>query len=376
MNNHGGNDRLNKNINKYLDWNIKQTKRLIDNKFSIKRNNNSISVIDLPVFKTKQQYSKFVAAARQAGYKFLNIGLTPVWKNTMDNNLLAWTSREIPIISAHGSSIKQQIKTGTPYSYFLNQDLILLKKIDPHGRWQINYDLFAGQHGKTRISSSHKKTKEDNIDLLLKELSISEKNDPHLLILEKIINDVAEVYKGTGRKICFEIPGTRGWSFFPEISELNLKFIVRKIKQRFPDASLCIDLGHVITWGRSKKHINNCLNILEKYKRHISMVHISSAGSWTKLFVEIFKQVNGSYYPDWHIKSLDLSLPIFERSMLGLLLSLRKLLVSELLEVSETRLPEVAINDYLKSIDHSEINNEAYFDELLKQGKILGYTNY
>lgn len=363
-----------KEIDKYLFWSLNQTRILFDKGFLVKKNNNSISALDLPIFKTEKEYNNLIKIAARSGYHNFNIGLTPIWLKK--SPLTVKTIKKMSIISAHGTSLKKEIATNKPYREFLLKDLKTLKQIDPNKKWLVNYDLFAGHLPELNFYNDFKKTRTESAKLLIKKLKLSANQPaPELLVIGKIIQDVAAVYKKSQRKICFELPGTKGWSLFPEPSNYYLDFIIKQIKKYIPTATICIDLGHVVTWQLNNNDIKKIGETFVKYKESISMLHISSAGSSHPAFINAYQLWHGKNYPDWHIKSLDLALPIFELPILNLLNLLRREIKGKLVEVSENRLPSAAINDYFPGFNKIKFDKKKYYQGLLEQGKILGYLN-
>jgi hypothetical protein len=361
-------------IEKYLSWSFEQTRTLFERNYSVKINHNSIPVLDLPSFKTEKEYNQLIKTVARSGYYNFNIGLTPIWLKK--NCLTIKTIKKMPIISAHGTSIKNEISTNIPYRESLMKDLKTLDLIDPAKKLLINYDLFAGHVVELNFSDNFAKTKSKSAILLNNNLGIlSAEITPELLVVNRIIQDVAAIFKKSKRKICFEIPGTKGWSMFPELSIFNIDYIFKQIKKYIPSATICIDLGHAITWGDNSKDFKMIKKIVNKYKDSISMLHISSAGSYYPAFINAYKLQYGNKYPDWHIKSLDLALPVFELPMFNLLNLLRNEISGKLIEVSENRLPSAAIKDYFPDYIKVNFDKKRYYKGLFEQGKILGYID-
>jgi hypothetical protein len=363
------------NIIRYLEWNRRQTANLEKYGRKIEISGAVTPVLDLPNLDNVDRYEHFFRTAALAGYRKFNLGLTPIWNKAF--TLPIKELRKIAFVSAHGTSVKREIATGEPYKSFLDKDLAVLEILDPDKKWLINYDLFAGHCAELQFETSFSQTRESSAKLLARKLSLaSNKSNATFMIMRRIVNDVAEIYRGTGRSVCFEIPGTKGWSLFPGIGTDELDTLIRLIQSALPGATLCIDVGHVLTWSKNASRLARLEEILARHAAMISMVHISSAGSNQQHFINKYKEIFGNKYPGWHIRSLDLSLAVFEEEMLHLIESLRRHAPRPLIEVSETRLPSVAIHDYFKEYNPAIIDDSQYYPELIRQGKLLGYANF
>jgi hypothetical protein len=280
----------------------------------------------------------------------------------------------MPIRSAHGSSIKRALSTGKPFREILEEDSETLERYDRSKLWTVNYDTFAGHLPGLSWSDSFSETRICNLQGLTQALKIASASDLGFALLEAIISDVASIFRASGRKICFEMPGTRGWSMYPDLGAGTIRQIINLLETYLPEATLCIDVGHVLTWTKRKERLLRFVRDLGPYWRYIRMIHVSSAGSWTKYFVDLHRHIHGENMPLWHIKGLDLQLPICEPEQCFMLQTMRDHYADVVLEVSETRLPSHAIADYFKGhVDFTAIDDSTYHQDLIDQGRILGY---
>jgi hypothetical protein len=276
--------------------------------------------------------------------------------------------------SAHGSSIKREIKNGRSFRDYLQEDLDSMKVLDPKKKLTLNIDLFAGHTKDLKFSDSFTTTQKNSFIEICKKLGLSQKGNLEHNIIERIITDVASVFADKGYKIVFEIPGSKGWSMLPRINEANLKFINSLIELHIPTAGICIDVGHVMTWSRNPKVLESYLSALKKYSSLIHMLHISSAGSWSNRFMELYRDVYGEKMPDWHVKSLDVTLAVCEGEQIKFINKIREFCKDHtLLEVSENRTPQASMDDYFEG-RNLFMHNSSYFGNLIKQGHILGYV--
>ncbi len=363
-------------VKQYLDWSSRNTEKLF--RYSrLPKPVNVVPVLEWPAFPDQSESEKFIVSALAGGYKAVNFSLFKLAQKKYTAGHMSAIAGKLSHGSAHGSSIKRQIKTGISYKKFLEEDLLLISELDPERNLVINYDLFAGQPTDFVIDENFQVCREKNMHGLANALGIKNtKQNLEYSIVERIISDVAEVFKDSGYRIVFEIPGSKGWSMLPEINVNNLSFITERINLYFPEAGLCIDVGHALTWSQDPLVLGNYIDILTPYKGLIKMLHISSAGSWSPEFISLYKAAyDGIDVPEWHIKALDITLAICESEQLNFIQKLRQLCEDRLvLEVSENRTPTDSMNDYFLSCNLGQIDNRSYFENIIKQGAMLGYV--
>ena len=356
-------------INNLLkQWNTKFLS-LVNNSSLNKIWKHITSALDLPLeFSNKDFYGDFNKYFKLSWYKWINVGITSLWwnKKIIKKIIDSWHK----IISFHGTSIKKTINNWILYREVLKRDLEVINDF-----WlkktHINYDLYAGHSSDLTFSRTYKKTFINNINNICSKLNIQWKNKLQLLI-KYLITEIDEVYKNTNHIIYLEIPWSKWWSMLPEITNDNIEYIVSLINKSNSNIKLCIDLWHVLTWSRNTKKIEEYMKILEKYWSYIWMVHISSAWSWRKDFIDLYKIYYNNKYPLWHIKSLDLQLEVSEWIMLDLIKQIRKI-SNNIIEVSETRLPSRGILDYFSLNNVNFIDDSIYFKNIISQWKLLWY---
>lgn len=363
-------------IKRYLEWNRYESRNLNRLKINADLRAKVIPVIDFPSCLTKNDCNKVIQSARKAGYKAANIGLSKILHGHFSDQSISYINNKLQIVSAHGSSIKYELNTGKSYNSILKSDLSLLNKHDPKGLWVVNYDIFAGHSKKLLFSKNFAKSQRQNIKFLNEDLKIlsNKYRSEGFKLITHIICHVAKIFRGSGRKICFEMPGSKGWSMFPDINSSTLQDVIDIKNEYYPESFLCIDVGHILTYTRNLNKLTQYVKLLKKYKEHLIMVHLSSAGSWVKHFIKLYQKIHGFEFPLWHVKGLDLQLPISESVQLEVIKMLRKTYSDVIFEVSETRMPLVAIEDYFKGyFDINAVDNSVYHEELILQGKNLGY---
>lgn len=358
-----------KKISEYSKWFEREEKVL--QKRTLKKIPQSIlPVLNLPIINDSSFYDTLSSCFVKYGYKGINLPLTSLIRNEINSSV--W--KRFPVYSAHGTSIKESLKSHKPYVFFLKQDLAFLEIEDPLKQWLINYDCYAGHLSKLNIQENFQLTQQENIIQICEELDLKINKEAWKVLIDKILDDLAEVYATTNRSICIEIPGSKGWSMFPQITSDVLDYLILKMKTTLPNATLCLDIGHVLTWTKDSTEIKKVNDILKKHSSYFSMLHISSAGAWSKEFHDLYTEVYAEA-PLWHITGLDLMLSVCELEMLDLLASIRHILKDKnIIEVSENRLRSVAIKDYFPQVNTDLIDDKLFFDDLLKQANMIGYV--
>lgn len=359
-------------IRAYMDWSYGETARLAANPLP-QVSRMVTPLVDVPQLTDERAYQRFTAAAVECGYAGCNIGLTPVWQGAFSSDTLSRIRHRLPMRAAHGTSVKAAIRSGKPYAAFLEQDLAVLDSWDPGETWTVNYDLYAGNRGVLPQGTFRAElaVNERYLAAVLGE----NQTGGQLSILRSIVRAVAGQFRSRKRRVVFEIPGSRGWSMLPAVSAQSLRMITRILDTEYPEAGLCLDLGHMLTWTRTAAGWQRLTGLLEPLASRIAMLHISSAGTAVPLFRRAYESYYGGRYPAWHVRGLDMMLPVCEPEMLAGLQQLRGLLAgSPLLEVSEVRTPEAAIADYFPRERHCYGSNDRYYEALALHARSCGYV--
>lgn len=345
--------------------------KMLGNSVPMNYSDNILSTVDLlddiqdAIFR-----DKFIATFNKSWYTWINVWVTKLWQDWNYEKLVKEIS--LPINSFHGTSIKYSLKNKCPYHEVLERDLEQINKLTDCAH--INYDLYAGHIEKMPLLYHFLRTKELNIKLLCLELWIKD-NISEVWIMDFLIKSIEHVYKWTRHTIYLEIPWSKGWSMLPEINIKNLAYLSERIATSPVAMKLCIDIWHIITWANNKEIVNDYLGILSVYNEIIGMLHISSAGSYKKEFITLYRYVHWFDLPSWHVKWLDLQLQLNEPLMLYLLTQIRYVLKdTNIIEVSELRTPRKWIQDYFKGLNLDYIDNNIYFKHLLDQSKLLWYN--
>lgn len=329
----------------------------------------NIRCIDVPTDISDYNFKeKFESTIKSSWYNGVNVWITWMWAHPQYRD--AVNALDLDRISYHGTSVKYVFKTGVSYSEVLWNDL---KVLSGKHRQHINYDLYMWHPPELSFSYHFKSTQKENINQLCRKLKIQWIASEYA-ICDYIIDHLESIYKDTDHTLYLEIPWSKWWSMLPEINRKLLSHICNKMHTQKTSMKLCIDIWHVLTWGRTKKDIDLYIQMLELYAEDIWMIHISSAASYRKKFYEIYKLFYWVKYPPWHIQWLDLQWVISEPIMLYLLEKIRILLKeTQIIEVSELRTPRKEIYDYFKIDDLSFIDETCYFDFIRKQSTLLSY---
>ncbi len=355
-----------------------------DELFSLHRKNNAslnpvsakievLSSIDFPSELDNSNQEQFCREIDRCGYDGVNLGLTPLHEDAKRKDVKNTLNKSgIRINSYHGSSLKNEISKRKKYKYFLEKDLESCNALNDGKPASINYDLFTGKMVKP--SKNMNLTKNQNIHLICKTIQISL---GEFEIYRYIIDSISKVYSKTQHKIYFEIPGTLGWSMMPKPDIKTISRIISLIDSIFPEASLCIDLGHLVTWYdlSEKKDLNKVKKLLSNISKNIGMIHISSAGTNNKLFHSLMSKNYGDL-PDWHTFGLDLMLPIDSQHMVELIEYIRLLKKGDnLIEICESRYYGKSVKDYFEGMNYNFTDISNYYYELKNQAIALGYTH-
>jgi len=335
------------------------------------KSNNIESSLNLPGLQA-YEILKFIQIVKSNGYDGFCCGLTSLWKQPKELKNIKKIQKSIKLNACHGTSIKLSLKTGNPYKEILKKDLQVLQQIDPDNKVTINYDLFAGK--ETDLHKTFHKTRNENIKTICNKLNINHKTEKR--IISRIINDISIIYKETGRKIVFEIPGSLGWSMLPCLKPNMVNYIIKEINKQLPNASICIDLPHLYSWQKvfGKELINNFFKTIKQNPKCFTMMHIANQGSNDIDFISLYHLVYGKNIPSWFINGLDLMLPIDDTSIIKMIKQLRDIgKESKIIEVSEVRPFGETVKDYFDVIDYNFTYRGDYFKLVRLQARMLGY---
>ena len=356
------------NITKYLDFVYTSQKELVETGKCLPHTSNK-RYCDIPPHMSFSKLEKFVRDVKTIGYSGVHSGLTSIWSKP--NEKYITILKKVGFGAAHGTSVKWQLCTGNLYETAVKNDRQVIDRLDPTETVCLNYDLFAGNLAQ-ELSVDRNVSSVKNADLLVAALGLKDNELSISQIMLYIIKTVRKVYKNSQRPIVFEVPGTLGVSMFPSPKHfIEIRNLLKKV---YPEARICIDVGHLLTWMHSGMSLKSLSESLDLLKGTIGMIHISSAGSHNHNFKCAYVKEHGKHIPDWHIYGLDLMLALHEKEMLLLIEKVRlQQKNSTLVEVCETRNPTTAINDYFKTIPMSDIDDTPYFMSLKLQAKLLGY---
>lgn len=325
---------------------------------------------DIPHDMSAEELAAFNQALLEMGYTGLHIGLTSLWNKR--NEQFVSEIKKIGFGAAHGTSVKWQLRTGSDYSAAVRYDKRIIDELDPSGTVPLNYDLFAGNVGQS-LSNDMVKEHDRNAILLANALHLkSEARQEAFAVMSYIVKTVREVFKNSKRTIVFEVPGTLGFSMFPNPNQF--KRLRTLVASQLPNALFCIDVGHLLTWQNATMSTDQLIQSLEPLRGVIGMMHISSAGSRNKYFNTAYKIAFGQNTPDWHIDGLDLMLAVHEEEMLPLVAAVRTMQTTTgLIEVCETRKPSAGIADYFNEMYKGSFDDSPYITSLKLQAQLLGY---
>jgi hypothetical protein len=361
-------------IQEYLDWSYHQTQELAG-RVQIHSRKPEVRAIDVPSsINTTEELRYFAQFIVGAGYNCFHVGLTQVWQSEKRRHDIQGLQEKLPLGAAHGTSIKLAIKSGVSYEEIIANDLAVMDLLDPARTVPVNYDLFFGNVFNGVFPLLYAEAAEKNVEQMGQLLKMETAQELDLIF--KIVDAVLSVYSNNNRPIVFEIPGTKGWSLFPELTEQLLIHLIKRLELKKDTVGICIDLGHILTWAVQEEYLREISSLLMKYQSHIKMIHISSAGSRNALFQQAYNTYHGRVLPKWHVDGLDVMLPICEIEMTHILELIRSNFTRLPIEVCETRMAEAAVLDYLPNTNVSLISphyRDLYYKALTYQSHILGY---
>ena len=356
------------NLTNYLSSVYRAEQELVDAKASLMTTSNK-RYCDIPSDMTSEELEIFNQAIQDMGYSGLHVGLTSLW-NKPDMHYIS-AIKKIGFGATHGTSVKWQLRTGRSYEEAVRNDKRTIDDLDPTEQIPLNYDLFAGNVSQT-LSNNMDREHIKNAKLLMTALQLKKEKEGAFAVMRYIVQTVAQVFKDSKRTVVFEVPGTLGFSMFPNPNQF--KQIHKLVISLFPGALFCVDVGHLLTWREAGLPLKKLINSLIPLRGSIRMIHISSAGSRNENFKRAYKIAFGEGIPDWHIHGLDLMLAVHEEEMLTVIHAIRNMeSKSGLIEVCETRKPSAAIADYFGQTHKGEFDDSKYIMSLKLQSKLLGY---
>jgi len=272
-----------------------------------------------------------------------------------------------------------------PNPDLIKHDFEIAKTLDPDEETPINYDLAAGdlkvidsfEQGKT-LAEIHQEQRE-----ILEKKGIKSDKD----LIDSIVKYVAESRpKDSKRKVVFETRQSIAVES-PEITEENLQFFVETCRKYFDDDSqwgLTVDMGHILgSFPREKgvenvqkmrKEAERTMQVLEKYKNYIKMVHVSgtvTAHTMASYTIAERVQVDPEVIKAWSVHQV-----VDNKFIVEMVKRLREMKGDdEFVEVSEVR-PIHSGAKYLRGTVKfdEEKSKTVHLEQIKLQGDILGYS--
>ncbi|MBU1036898.1 hypothetical protein KKF32_02590 [Patescibacteria group bacterium] len=273
----------------FLLLNLEKARTLAKEHSLEKPADNVHSAMDISdIINDEMEWQEIIPIIKEGQFAGVNIPTDGV-KNTEQGKQIKRELRkhQLEVISFHGSVDPYFIGlTEKPNRNVIKHDFEIADILDSSQSKPINYDLKSAelplvnkfQKGET-LEQIHQAQRE-------KLESKGIKSDKE--IIESVIKHVAESRPANSkRQVVFE---TRQSIILesPEITEENLKFFVETCQKYFDDDSqwgLTVDVGHLLGALAREKGIENVKNlreeieknlqVLEKYKQYIKMVHVS-----------------------------------------------------------------------------------------------------
>ncbi|MFH0828575.1 MAG: hypothetical protein V1907_00110 [Candidatus Kerfeldbacteria bacterium] len=273
----------------FLMLNLEKARKLAKDHSLKKPPENIHSVVDISdILKDGMEWEEIVPVIQAGGFEGVNIGTDQI--DTVEHAEQVRARLEAShtkAISFHGSLDPYFIGTSEhPNGALVRHDFEIADAVDQERSSPINYDLVAAelpdinefQRGRT-LADIHQKQRGK-----LAEKGVHSEKE----LIERIIRYVAENRPaGNTRPAMFE---TRQSIIMesPDITEENLEHVVTTCRKYFDDDEqwgLTVDVGHIVgalprdpnvkNVSRMREEAERILKVLEKYKQHIKMVHVS-----------------------------------------------------------------------------------------------------
>lgn len=360
--------------------------RTLAQKYSLEKPPANIhSSMDISnVLKDKMDWQEIMSLIKQGGFEGVNIPTDGVKTTEQAEQLKEELSQDI--ISFHGTIDPYFIGyRQEPNGDIIKHDFEVAKILDPDEKAPINYDLVAADL-KT-INTFQQGEKLSQIHEIQKQ-KLQEKNlESGQQIIESIVKYVAKNRPdGSKRPTVFE---TRQSIIAesPEITEENLKFFVDTCNKYFDDPSewgLTLDVGHIMGALPREKGVGNVkvikeeiektLQVLDKYKEQIKMIHIS--GTVTANTLASYELAQRENLDAEAVKGWSLHQVVDNQFIVEMVKRLREITQGrDIVEVSEVRPIHSAAKYFGNILKFNEQQSKDVHKEQIKlQAEILGYT--
>lgn len=372
----------------FLMLNLEKARKLAKDHSLEKPAENVHSAIDISnILKDGMSWEEIVPIIQSGKFEGVNIGTDQVKTAEQAEPIRAKLEEyQTKIVSFHGSLDPYFIgMSEQPKGELVKHDFEIADTFNPDQSLPINYDLVAAelpdinefQQGRT-LAEIYQIQREK-----LAEKGVhSEKN-----LVERIVRYIAENRPtGSKRTAVFEtrqsiIAGS------PEITEENLEHFVATCRKYFDSDEqwgLTVDVGHIVgalprdpkieNIGKMREEAERILQVLEKYKQYIKMVHVS--GTVTAHTSASYKLAERAGIDPEAVKAWSMHQVIDNQFIVEIVKRIREMMGNKpFVEGSEVRPIHSAAKYFGDTLNFDKDKSLAVHKEQLKlQAEILGYS--
>jgi len=371
----------------FLMLNLEKARKLVKDYSLEKPAENIHSTIDISnILKDGMSWEEIMPIIQSGKFEGVNIGTDQVKTPEQAEQIKAkLEDYQTKVISFHGSLDPYFIGMGEhPKGELIRHDFEIADIFDPDQSLPINYDLVAAelpdinefQRGKT-LKEIHQIQREK----LARKGVYSEKE-----LIERIVRYVAENRPaGNQRPTVFE---TRQSIIAesPEITEENLEYFVATCRKYFDNDEqwgLTVDVGHIVgalprepkieNVQKMREETERILQVLEKYKQFIKMVHVS--GTVTAHTLASYKLAERAGIDSEAVKAWSMHQVIDNQFIVEMAKRIREMMGNQqFVEDSEVRPIHSAAKYFGETLHFDKDKSLAVHKEQLQlQAEILGY---
>lgn len=372
----------------FLMLNLETARKLAKDYSLEKPAENIHSAIDISnILKDGMSWEEVMPIIQSGKFEGVNIGTDQVKTAEQAEQIKTKLEEyQTKIISFHGSVDPYFIgMSEQPKGELIKHDFEIADTFDPDQSSPINYDLVAAelpdinefQRGRTLAEIYRIQRKK------LAEKGVHSEKD----LIERIVKYVAESRPtGSKRPTVFE---TRQSIIVesPEITEENLEYFVATCRKYFSNDEqwgLTVDVGHIVgalprepkieNIGKMREEAERILQVLEKYKQYIKMVHVS--GTVTAYTSASYKLAKRSGIDPEAAKALSTHQVIDNQFIVKMVKRIREMMGNQpFVEVSEVRPIHSAAKYFGDTLHFDKDKSLVVHKEQLKlQAEILGYN--
>lgn len=372
----------------FLMLNLEKARKLARDYSLEKPAENIHSAIDISnILKDGMSWEEIVPIIQSGKFEGVNIGTDQIKTAEQAEQIKTRLEEyQIDVISFHGSIDPYFIGMAEhPKSELVKHDFEIADIFDPGQSLPINYDLVAAelpdinefQHGRT-LAEIYQIQQEK-----LSEKGVHSEKD----LIQRIVKYVAENRPAENRRPAVFETRQSIIAESPEITEENLEHFVATCQKYFDSNEqwgLTVDVGHIVgalpreprieNVSRMREKVERILQVLEKYKQYIKMVHVS--GTVTAHTLASYKLAERAGIDPEAVKAWSMHQVIDNQFIVEIVKRIRKMMGNQpFIEDSEVRPIHSAAKYFSDTLHFDKDESLAVHKEQLKlQAEILGYS--